>query len=107
MNRILVKLLSVIKKNKKKKNKQSYTAKLFKSGISGCKKKFIEEVNELIISLKYSKDGVIHEAADVFFHYLVLLERKGVDFRQVVKELQKRSKMSGISEKLNRLKNVR
>jgi len=107
MNKTLLKLLSVIKKNKKKNIKKSYTAKLFKSGISGCKKKFIEEVNELIVSFKHSKKNIIHEAADVFFHYLVLLELKRINFKEVVKELKKRSNMSGISEKLNRNKNVR
>jgi phosphoribosyl-ATP pyrophosphohydrolase len=100
--RTLEQLLRVIKKNKKKNIKISYTAQLFNSGLKNCKKKFLEEVKEFIISFEKSKKNIIHEAADLIYHFLVLLEFKKVSFRQVVVELKKRSKISGIQEKLNR-----
>jgi len=95
-----------IKKNKKKNIRISYTAMLYKSGLQGCKKKFFEEVKELLGSFKKDRKEVIYEAADVFYHYLVLLERRKISFKEVLKELKKRSKISGIEEKLRR-KNVR
>jgi len=100
--KILKKLLSTIKKNKLLNPKISYTAKLYKSGINGCKKKFLEEVKELLNSLNKSKKNTIHEASDVFYHYLVLLERRKINLKDVLQELNKRSKISGIEEKLRR-----
>jgi len=105
--KIINKLLITIKKNKKKNPNISYTASLFQSGVSGCKKKFLEEVKELLSSLKKNKKNIIHESADVFYHYLVLLERANVKFSEVLNELRSRSKISGIEEKLTRKKNVR
>jgi len=96
-------LLKIIKKNKKKNPKISYTAKLFKSGMRGCKKKFLEEVNEFIFSLNQNKKLVYHEAADLLYHFFVLLELKKLNFKEIIKELRKRSKISGIQEKKDRL----
>lgn len=104
--RFLDKLLGTIKKNKNLSPKISYTAKLYKSGIKFCKKKFHEEVLELLNSFGQRKKNSIHEAADVIYHYLVLLERRNIEFKDVLKELKNRNKISGIKEKLNR-KNVR
>jgi len=104
--KILEKLLFTIKKNKILNPKISYTAMLYKSGIHGCRKKFLEEVKELLKSLNKSKKNIIHEASDVLYHYLVLLECRKISFNDVLQELKKRSKTSGIEEKLRR-KNVR
>jgi len=104
--KILKKLLFTIKKNKSLNPKISYTATLYKSGIDGCKKKFLEEVKELINSLNKSSKNIIHEASDVLYHYLVLLECRKINFQDILQELNKRSKISGLEEKLKR-KNVR
>jgi len=101
-SKILQRLISTIKKNKKLNPKISYTASLYRSGFKGCKKKFLEEVNELLSSFRKNKKNTIHEAADVFYHYLVLLETRNITFTKVIKELKKRSKFSGIQEKKNR-----
>jgi len=104
--KILKKLLLTIKKNKISNPKISYTARLYESGIRGCKKKFLEEVKELLKSLNKSKKNIVHEASDVLYHYLVLLECRKINFKDILQELKKRSKISGIEEKLRR-KNVR
>jgi len=104
--KFLSKLLITIRKNLKKDKRISYTSRLYSSGINGCKNKFLEEVREFIVSLKGKKKHTIHESADVFYHYLVLLERKKIGFIPVLEELKRRSKISGIEEKLRR-KDVR
>jgi phosphoribosyl-ATP pyrophosphohydrolase len=99
----LEQLIKKIKKQKNKNPKISYTASLIKKGKNFCIKKFMEEAKEFAISSKYSnKKNLIHEATDVLYHYLVLLESKKISFRLILKEIKKRSKTSGIIEKLHR-----
>ena len=103
MYKDLLFLIKKIKKNKYKNPNISYTASLFKKGKNFCIKKFMEEAKEFAISSKYSnKKNLIHEATDVLYHYLVLLESKKISFRLILKEIKKRSKTSGIIEKLHR-----
>ena len=104
----LEQLIKTIKKQKNKNSKISYTASLFKKGKNFCIKKFMEEAKELAISAKYSNNkNIIHEAADLLYHFLVLLEFKKISMTSVMKELKRRQKISGIQEKKNRNKNVR
>jgi phosphoribosyl-ATP pyrophosphohydrolase len=99
----LEQLIKKIKKQKNKNPKISYTASLIKKGKNFCIKKFMEEAKEFAISSKYSnKKNLVHEATDVLYHYLVLLESKKISFRLILKEIKKRSKTSGIIEKLHR-----
>ena len=104
---ILKKLVFIIKKNKKKSSKVSYTSFLFSKGSLFCINKFIEESKELVHALKKNiKKNIISESADMLYHFLVLLELKKINFSSILKELKKRQKISGIEEKLAR-KNVR
>jgi phosphoribosyl-ATP pyrophosphohydrolase len=99
----LEKLIKKIKKQKNKNPKISYTASLFKKGKNFCIKKFMEEARELAASSKYSnKKNIVHEAADLFYHFLVLLELKKIKMSLIMRELKKRQKISGIQEKNNR-----
>jgi len=104
----LKQLATKIKKQKNKNPKVSYTASLFKKGKFFCIKKFMEEARELAASSKYSnKKNVVHEASDLLYHFLVLLEFKKVSIASIMKELKRRQRISGIQEKKNRKKNVR
>ena len=104
----LSKLIKIIKSSKNKNPKISYTASIFKKGKKFCIKKFMEEARELATSSKYSnKKNIIHEASDLLYHFLVLLEFKKVPISLVMKELKRRQKISGIQEKNDRKKNVR
>ena len=104
----LKQLIQKIKKQKKKNPKISYTASLMKKGKNFCIKKFMEEAQELADSAKYSnKKNIIYEAADLLYHFLVLLEFKQTSMTSVMNELKRRQKISGIQEKKNRNKNVR
>ena len=99
----LSELAKTIKKNRKKDRNISYTASLFKKGKNFCIKKFMEEARELAASSKYSnKKNIVHEASDLFYHFLVLLELKKIKMSLIMRELKKRQKISGIQEKNNR-----
>jgi phosphoribosyl-ATP pyrophosphohydrolase len=104
----LKQLIQKIKKQKNKDPKISYTASLIKKGKNFCIKKFMEEAKELALSAKYSnKKNIIHESADLLYHFLVLLDFKKISMNSVMKELKRRQKISGIQEKKSRKKNVR
>jgi phosphoribosyl-ATP pyrophosphohydrolase len=99
----LEQLVEKIKMQKNKNVKISYTASLFKKGKNFCIKKFMEEARELAASSKYSnKKNIVHEASDLLYHFLVLLELKKIKISSVMKELKKRQRESGIQEKNNR-----
>jgi phosphoribosyl-ATP pyrophosphohydrolase len=101
----LLNLQKKIKSNKNKNPKISYTASLFKGGKNKCINKFKEESLELVSAFRNNnKKNIVHEAADVFYHLLVLLEFKNVKISNVMKEIKKRQNMSGIEEKENRKK---
>jgi phosphoribosyl-ATP pyrophosphohydrolase len=104
----LKKLIFIIKRNKKKSPNVSYTALIFRKGLKFCISKFVEESKELaIISKSNNKKKIISESVDMFYHFLVLLEYKKIKFSEIIKELAKRQKISGIQEKKGRKKYVR
>jgi phosphoribosyl-ATP pyrophosphohydrolase len=105
---ILEELVKIIKKRKLHSiNEKSYTYGLLKNK-ELCFKKFREEALELLDAAKYkNKKCVIHESADLLYHFFVLLELKKVSVNSIMKELKRRKKISGIQEKKNRKKNVR
>ncbi len=108
MYKDLLFLIKKIKKNKYKNPNISYTASLFKKGKNFCIKKFMEEARELASASKYSnKKNIIHEASDLLYHFLVLLEFKKISITSIMKELKRRQRISGIQEKKSRKKNVR
>lgn len=90
---ILDKVYTVLLDRKACMPEGSYTAKLFKGGMDGILKKVGEEAAELVIAAKNgSKDEIIHETADLWFHTLVALAEAGVKPEDVYKELKKRQK---------------
>jgi phosphoribosyl-ATP pyrophosphohydrolase len=108
MYKDLLFLIKKIKKNKYKNPNISYTASLFKKGKNFCIRKFLEEARELAASSKYSnKKNIVHEASDLLYHFLVLLEFKKISITSIMKELKRRQRISGIQEKMNRKRNVR
>jgi phosphoribosyl-ATP pyrophosphohydrolase/phosphoribosyl-AMP cyclohydrolase len=69
----------------------SYTAKLFARGINKVAQKVGEEAVELVIEAKDdNKDLFVGEAADLLFHYIVLLVAKGVRLETVLDALRER-----------------
>ena len=83
---------------------ESWTAKLLAQGPEKCAQKFGEEAVEAIIeAVKGDDRALIAEAADVIFHYLVMLKSRNINFDDVMKELKSRSNKSGLEEKEDRL----
>jgi phosphoribosyl-ATP pyrophosphohydrolase len=101
MSETLKNLIEIIKDRKNKDKNSSYTSSLLSSGVKGCLDKLDEEFNELKEAIK-KNDNIVHEAADTIYHLLVSLEAANIDFDDVLNELEKRKKQSGIEEKKNR-----
>ena len=71
--------------------KDSYVSKLFGKGINKIAQKVGEEAVELVIEAKDDNDELfINEAADLLFHYLILLKAKGKKLDDVVRVLHQR-----------------
>lgn len=69
----------------------SYTASLFARGINKVAQKVGEEAVELIIEAKDEDEGLfLNEAADLLYHYLVLLAAKGYEMERVIAVLRER-----------------
>lgn len=86
-------LRAVIKDRKLNPSDKSYTTELFKKGVNKVAQKVGEEAVELVIEAKDdNKELFLGEAADLFYHYLVLLEHKDYSFDEVLDVLIKRHK---------------
>ncbi len=88
------KLERVIEDRKKRFNAEnSYVASLFAKGINKIAQKVGEEAVELIIESKDDNEALfLGEAADLLFHYLILLQAKGYKIDDVLKVLKERHK---------------
>ena len=72
---------------------KSYTNSLFQKGINKIAQKVGEEAVELVIEAKDNdRDLFLGEAADLMFHYLVLLAAKDFTLEDVLEVLRKRHK---------------
>lgn len=86
-------LRAIIKDRKNNPSDQSYTASLFAKGINKIAQKVGEEAVEIVIEAKDdNKDLFLGEAADLIFHYLILLEAKGYELDEVMDILIERHK---------------
>jgi len=86
-------LESVISKRIENNANDSYTNKLFKRGINKVAQKVGEEAVELVIEAKDNDIELFkNEAADLMYHFLILLKAKGVDLENVEEVLKGRHK---------------
>jgi len=84
-------LEKVILERKSNPKAGSYTTSLFESGINKIAQKVGEEAVELIIEAKDNDSRLfLNEAADLLYHYLVLLNAKGFQLKNVVDVLKSR-----------------
>ncbi len=84
-------LESLIQQRKKDPQPGSYTNSLFEKGINKIAQKVGEEAVELLIEAKDDNEKLfLGEAADLMYHYLVLLTAKGYTLQDVLKILAER-----------------
>ena len=91
MFKTLEELISVIRQRKGSKIEESYTKKLLNDKNLNVEK-VKEEVGELIDAIEKNTNKV-HEAADVLYHLMVLLEANDIKIEDVMDELKKRQKI--------------
>jgi phosphoribosyl-AMP cyclohydrolase / phosphoribosyl-ATP pyrophosphohydrolase len=71
----------------------SYTSLLYKKGINKVAQKVGEEAVELVIEAKDNNPELFkNEAADLLYHYLILLKTKGFTLQDIETVLEGRSK---------------
>ena len=100
MFKTLEDLIKIIRSRKNSNKEKSYTSQLLNNK-SLSKEKLKEEFQELLEAIKIGKNQT-HEAADLVYHLLVLFECNDIKIEEVMKELQKRKKQSGLEEKASR-----
>lgn len=89
----LLHLEEVIKSRLAGDDENSYVKKLFDRGLNKIAQKVGEEAVELVIEAKDDNDELfLNEAADLLFHYLLLLNRKGFSLQSVKDILKQRHK---------------
>lgn len=100
---ILKAVYDVIQDRKLNPSDTSYTASLFAKGIDKILKKIGEEATEVVIAGKGgTREELVCEVADLFFHTLVLLGYRDISPDEVYSELRRRFGVSGIEEKNSR-----
>ncbi len=84
-------LSSLIARRHEEMPEDSYTTRLFIKGVKKIAQKVGEEaVESAIEAVDGNRDRFIYEAADLMYHYLVLLEQMGVTLPDIERELVKR-----------------
>jgi phosphoribosyl-ATP pyrophosphohydrolase/phosphoribosyl-AMP cyclohydrolase len=84
-------LEDIIKLRRKSTDESSYVKSLFDKGINKIAQKVGEEAVELVIESKDVNQALfLGEAADLLFHYLLLLQAKNCSLADVVDVLQQR-----------------
>ena len=90
MFKTLEELIAVIRQRRDSSTDKSYTNKLLNNKKLSVEK-VEEEIAELIDAIGKNSNKV-HEAADVLYHLMVLLEANGIKIEDVMEELKKRRK---------------
>ncbi|WP_347351679.1 phosphoribosyl-ATP diphosphatase [Acetoanaerobium noterae] len=89
----LSELYEVVLNRKANKVEGSYTSYLFDKGLDKILKKIGEESAEVIIAAKNDeKSELVYEISDLLYHLTVLMVEKGVDYKDIDEELEKRRK---------------
>lgn len=89
----LYELENVIEQRIADKPENSYTSKLFSSGVNKVAQKVGEEAVELVIEAKDDNlDLFKNEAADLLYHFLILLKTKNLKLQDIEEVLVERHK---------------
>ena len=107
MNDILSRLADIIEQRKQADPESSYVARLHHRGLNKILEKVGEEAVEAILAARDaeqegSRDKLVYETADLWFHSLIMLSSLGVRPEEVLEELERRFGVSGLEEKASR-----
>ena len=84
---------------------QSYTAKLFSKGMEKAAQKLGEEAVETVIAaVAHPSKGLVSESADLLYHRLGVLRLADLPRSDVMAELERRTRETGLQEKASRPK---
>jgi phosphoribosyl-ATP pyrophosphohydrolase/phosphoribosyl-AMP cyclohydrolase len=85
-------LEAIIRDRKDHPAENSYVSSLFEKGINKIAQKVGEEAIELVIEAKDEQADLFkNEAADLLFHYLILLQAKGFVLKDIIRVLEERN----------------
>ncbi|HEY0657558.1 MAG TPA: bifunctional phosphoribosyl-AMP cyclohydrolase/phosphoribosyl-ATP diphosphatase HisIE, partial [Pyrinomonadaceae bacterium] len=91
--KFLFELEKIIKDRKENPSENSYTSELFAKGINKIAQKVGEEAVELVIEAKDDSAELFKaEAADLLYHFLILLVEKNISLEDVIKTLKQRKR---------------
>lgn len=104
---ILTELMATIEDRKVHPPARSYTSTLLSGGVERIGAKIMEEAEEVVEAARTAENEsgrrhLIHEAADLIYHLLVMLGCCNVGLDQVETELSRRFGTSGLDEKDSR-----
>ncbi len=92
-------LFSLLKQRSATQEENSYTANLIKGGVEKITRKIGEESIEVVIAAflndknhnQKTREDLVGEVCDLFYHTLVLLASQDIELDEVFKELTKRN----------------
>ena len=108
---VLARLMATIEDRKTNSPAKSYTTTLMAGGVERIGAKIAEEAAEVVDAARSARDKegrghLVHEAADLIFHLLVMLGYCEVSLAEVEAELARRFGVSGLDEKAARERTV-
>ena len=103
MDSIFNALERILEERKSSSADQSYVSSLYNGGSQVILNKISEESEEVIKAAnEESREEIIHEVADLWFHLMVLLRHKDIHIEEIEYELARRFGVSGHEEKASR-----
>ncbi|RLI28564.1 phosphoribosyl-ATP diphosphatase [Candidatus Bathyarchaeota archaeon] len=90
---ILLEVFRVVEDRRDNPKPESYVSGLMAKGLNAILEKISEEAGELVEAAEVKPDSeVVHEAADLLFHMMVLLAYRRIKLEAVFEELAGRRK---------------
>lgn len=105
---VLAELQALLRARKTANPDESYVALMHSRGLDAIMRKLGEETLETILAGRdlqsdpATRPHLVHEAADLLFHLMLLLAHQEVDLEEVIEELATRRHQSGLDEKAAR-----
>lgn len=92
-SQILEEVFGILEDRRENPRENSYVSGLMARGLKGILEKISEEAGELLEAAETEDEGeIVHEAADLIFHVMVLLAYKRIRLEKVFQELERRRK---------------